>query len=74
MKKVAEFFTDDSGKLSGSRLNASLLALVYAVCALYIAFDKSIFTDVPVGLAGLIVGLYGINKFSPTIPFGGEHK
>lgn len=71
---MKEFLTDDSGKLSGSRLNASLLVLVYAICALVIAVSKGVFPDVPVGLAGLIIGLYGINKFSPTLPFTGGPK
>jgi hypothetical protein len=71
MKRLMEFITDDSGKLSSCRFLIILSVLCYLVFAGHIVFTKGQLPDMPVGLTALISALYGLNKFSPTTQFRG---
>jgi fatty acid desaturase len=67
--KLKEYFVDDSGKLSMGRLVMFLSIFFFAVTAAYTLLSSGVFPDIPAVLAGLVMALYGVNKFSPTIPF-----
>lgn len=60
---------DDSGKLSVGRALMCLLVIIYLALAGYLSIKTSLLVDIPAGAIGLIVVLYGVNKFSPTVPF-----
>lgn len=61
--KLLEFFEDDNGGLSMSRLMALLMVLCYLVWASWIVYQGRSIPDMPLQLGGLIVAVYGINKF-----------
>ena len=69
-------FLEDGSKLSMGRLICFLLTISYIFFIGYIAIVKGTLLDFPIGVAGLIIGLYGINKFSPSSPTvsNGEKK
>ncbi len=49
-----------------------LMSIAYISYAGFMTFQKGQFVDVPIGVAGFVAGLYAGNKFSPTLPFGGD--
>jgi len=59
---MKEVFQEESGKVSFTRIIATCLVIFYIVVASYLAFVKQELIDMPIGLGGLIVLLYGINK------------
>ncbi len=61
--KLLEFFQDDNGGLSMSRLLTFLMVSAYLIMASRIAAATDIIPDVPLQLGGLITLIYGINKF-----------
>ncbi|MEW6115664.1 MAG: hypothetical protein AB1553_02030 [Nitrospirota bacterium] len=71
MKRCLELITDDSGKLSFSRVMIIVVVVVYLVYAGVVVIKKGELPDIPMGVVGLLTALYGFNKFSPTIPFTG---
>lgn len=69
--RLKEYFVDDGGKLSMGRLICFLSIFFYIISAAYGLLSKGIFPDIPTNLSVLVGGLYGLNKFSPTVPFQG---
>lgn len=68
-RRIQEFISDDSGKLSSSRALVIIVVLTYLVYAGYVVVTSKVLPDIPLGVAGLVSVLYGINKLSPTVPF-----
>lgn len=61
--KLIEFFQDDNGGFSMSRLLTFLMVSAYLIMASRISSATNVIPDVPLQLGGLIVAIYGINKF-----------
>ena len=75
MNRCLQLITDDSGKLSLSRVLMTICVIAYLTYAGAIVYFKHELPDIPGGLVALVTLLYGANKFSPTIPFqGGPQK
>lgn len=62
--KFLSFLAENTGKLSFMRLSAFLLILFYIFVGIFISIKTNQIPDIPIQMAGLIVLLYGINKFS----------
>ena len=58
---MRQFFEEQDGKLSMTRLIIFMLTTAYILQAGYIAAIDRIITDVPYGIAGLMAALYGLN-------------
>jgi len=64
MMKALELFKEKNGKISFSRVSGSLLVISYLIGYFYILFTKHELVDIPIQLAGLILLLYGTNRYS----------
>jgi hypothetical protein len=60
---LKEALTADNGNVSYARVSGFILILAFIVWDTYQVFSDKGITDIPVGLAAMIVALYGINKF-----------
>jgi len=67
-------FTDDSGKPSSGRVLMTVITIWYLVMMTKVCWATNTLPDFPLQAAGLIMLLYGVNKFSPTIPFNDGGK
>ncbi len=62
-------FKDDSGKTSSGRVLMMVVTVWYLVMMTKVCWATNTLPDFPLQAGGLITLLYGVNKFSPTIPF-----
>lgn len=62
MRSFLSFLAEESGKISFARLLSTILIFCYIGWATYIVINKQIIPDMPLGLATLIILLYGFNK------------
>ena len=69
MSVIKQFFTDDSGKYSSGRMLMFIVTITYLVLAVK-GYNGGVLPDMPQNVALLVGGIYGMNKFSPTKPFG----
>jgi len=60
---MKQFFQDDCGQLSMSRLMAFLLVVVFLCLAGIVTAQKEAIPDIPMGWAALIATIYGTNKW-----------
>lgn len=69
LKRLSEFVTDDSGKLSMGRALVALVVVPYVLYAGCVVYHAHTLPDIPYGVAALVGVLYAANKFSPTYAF-----
>lgn len=58
---------ENNGKLSYTRVTGFIIVVCYLIWASFIVFKTSVIPDIPVGVLTLLLGLYGINKFSNAL-------
>ena len=64
---ILDFFKDDAGILSSTRLMNFCLVMGYLAWATKIVWATGVIPDMPLQLTGLVVTLYGINKIGGNI-------
>ena len=83
IKRLPEIFLDDSGKVSMAKVMiVCIIIMMWEIVNVYLTFAILEFFSTkkipqwPVAVAGLVTALggvigifYGVNKFSPVIPF-----
>lgn len=67
---ILEFFHDDYGGFSMTRLLTFLIVLGYLLWASWIVVHDKTIPDVPLHLGALITFLYGINKYGTKAEVG----
>lgn len=72
--KLVNFIKDDNGKPSISRVLIFLMVVSYECFSWVIVLKTNTIPDIPVQMVGLILALYGINKFSKNENSGEEVK
>lgn len=72
MGRIVEFFHDDDRQLSMTRLITAVVVFAYVCWATSIVIIRQEIPDIPTGLAGLLVGLYGFNRINVSV--GGNDR
>lgn len=57
-------FKEKNGKISFTRISGFIIILFYLFWGSYLVLVNKAIADIPVGLLTLLLGLYGINRFS----------
>jgi len=60
--KLSDLVSEQSGKLSSSRVLIFVIIAFYLVFAGYVVYTKQTLPDIPFNLAGMVSILYGANK------------
>ncbi|WKZ32939.1 MAG: hypothetical protein QY316_00605 [Thermodesulfobacteriota bacterium] len=74
MGRMKEFLQEESGQLSMTRLTIFLILISYIGWATVIVIARHTIPDMPYGLAGLLVGLYGFNTANINLGGGNDRK
>lgn len=66
-KAISEFLRDKDDSLSMTRLTILIYTITYVIQSSYIVYFNKVIPDIPMAIAGLLVGLYGFNKTNINI-------
>jgi len=65
--EIEKIFCELDGKPSFGRIWGSVILMIYFLFAGFIVYTKADLPDIPPILAGIVVGLYGLNKIATAI-------
>lgn len=67
MNHVLEFFKDNNDAYSMTRLTIFIMVMAYIGWGSWIVYQTKAIPDMPIQVAGLLVGLYGLNRIDISV-------